>query len=145
MKNKTYRRRVSVSYGIIEVMGNIVIEYIEWHFIDTPKGILRAWKNCLKFNLNYWSVTILLKTFFSHWRRYGYDYGKGFDFKRYFEVFTFNMISRVIGAVLRSVLIVLGILTEIFVILAGLAVFLFWLALPLILILGIFYGFKILF
>ena len=126
-------------------MQNIILQYLEWHFIDTPKGILGAWKNCLRFNLNYWSVPLLLRTLFSHWRRYRYSYGRGFDFKRYFEVFTFNMISRVLGAVMRSILIILGFFTEILVFLAGAIVFLIWLILPFLLVGGFFYGFKILF
>jgi len=123
---------------------NIFIQYLEWQFFDVPKNILQAWQNCLRFNLNYWSVPLLLKTLFSHWRRYQYSYGKGFNFKRYFEAFTFNMISRVLGSIMRSVLIVLGLLTEIFVFLAGAIVFLIWLILPFLLVGGFFYGFKIL-
>ena len=124
---------------------NIFIQYFQWQFADVPKNVLKAWKNCLKFNLNYWSVPLLLRTLFSHWRRYKYSYGKGFDFKRYFEVFTFNMISRVLGAILRSVLITIGLATEIFVFLTGLIVILGWLILPFILLVGLFFGFKILF
>jgi len=123
---------------------NIFIQYLEWQFFDVPKNILQAWQNCLRFNLNYWSVPLLLKTLFSHWRRYQYSYGKGLNFKRYFEAFTFNMISRVLGSIMRSVLIVLGLLTEIFVFLAGAIVFLIWLILPFLLVGGFFYGFKIL-
>jgi len=123
---------------------NIFIQYLEWQFFDVPKNILQAWQNCLRFNLNYWSVPLLLKTLFSHWRRYQYSYGKGLNFKRYFEAFTFNMISRVLGSIMRSVLIVLGLLTEIFVFLAGAIVFLIWLILPFLLAGGFFYGFKIL-
>lgn len=124
---------------------NIFILYLEWHFLDVPKDILRGWKNCLKFNLNYWSVPLLLKTFFAHWHRYSYSYGRGFDPKRYFEAFTFNMISRILGAVMRSFLIICGLLTEIFIILAGAIVFLLWLLLPLFLLGGFYYGFRILF
>ena len=124
---------------------NIIFQYIEWHFSDAPKSILEAWKNCLKFNFNYWSVVFLIKTFFSHWRRYRYSYGKGFDLGRYFEVLTFNVISRILGAILRSFLVVLGIFTEILVILIGLFALIFWLILPILLILGFFYGFKLLF
>ena len=124
---------------------NIFIQYLEWQFSDVPKSILAGWKNCLKFNLNYWSVPLLLKTLFSHWRRYHYSYGRGLNFGRYFEAFTFNMISRVLGAIMRSVLIILGLLTEIFVILAGAVVFLGWLILPALLIFGLVFGFKILF
>lgn len=123
----------------------ILFQYLEWYFVDSSKGILRAWANCLKFNLNYWSVPLLLKTLFSHWRRYQYSYGKGFDFKRYFEVFTFNIISRVLGAIFRSFFIILGLLTEILVVLIGLIVFLSWLSLPVLLIPGFILGFKILF
>ena len=126
-------------------MGNIFFLYLQWHFIDRPKSILKGWGNCLKFNLNYWSVPVLLKTFFSPWRRYRYSYGKGFDLKRWVEAFSFNMISRTIGAIMRSFLVVAGLATEIIVLLAGVAVFLSWLALPVLLALGIFYGFKILF
>ena len=124
---------------------NIFVLYLEWQFFDTSKAILQAWRNCLKFNLNYWSAPLLLKTFFSHWRRYRYSYGKGLNFKRYFEAFTFNMISRVLGMIMRSVLIVLGLIAEVFVFLAGIIVFFIWLILPFILIWGFFYGFKILF
>ncbi|OGZ20652.1 MAG: hypothetical protein A2654_00910 [Candidatus Nealsonbacteria bacterium RIFCSPHIGHO2_01_FULL_43_31] len=123
---------------------NIVIQYLTWHFFDTTKGILGAWQNCLKFNLNYWSVPLLLKTWFSPWRRYQYSYGKGFSFTKYFEVFTFNMTSRILGAIMRSVLIVLGLLTEVSVFLVGSTVLLIWLVLPILLALSFIYGFKIL-
>ena len=124
---------------------NIFIQYLQWQFFDAVKSILGGWGNCLRFNLNYWSVPLLLRTWFSHWRRYKYSYGRGFDLKRYFEAFTFNMISRVMGGLMRSVLIVLGLLTEVVVFLVGAVVFLIWLILPLLLIGGFFYGCKILF
>ena len=130
---------------VLPTMQNILVQYFQWQFFDTPKNILQAWQNCLRFNLNYWSVPLLLRTLFSHWRRYRYSYGRGLDFKRYFEAFTFNMISRVLGALMRSVLIVLGIITEILVFLAGTIIFLFWLTFPFLLVGGFLYGVKILF
>jgi len=124
---------------------NILFLYLEWQFLDVPKDILRGWKNCLRFNLNHWSVSLLFKTLFSYWRRYQYSYGRGFNLGRYFEAFSFNMISRILGAIMRSVLIIIGLLTEIFVVLVGIIVFLGWLILPFLLLGGIYYGFKILF
>ena len=123
---------------------NILIQYLEWQFFDTPKGILRGWQNCLKFNLNYWSVPLLLKTWLSPWRRYRYSYGKGFSFARYFEVFTFNMTSRVLGAIMRTFFIVFGILAETIVVMVGVGLFFLWLMLPLLLFWGFYYGFKLL-
>jgi hypothetical protein len=124
---------------------NILIKYLVWHFFDTPKGILSAWRNCLRFNLNHWSVPLLLKTWFSPWRRYRYSYGKGFGFTKYFEVFTFNLISRILGALMRSVLIIIGLAMEVLVLSAGAIVLLAWLASPFFLLLGFLYGCKILF
>lgn len=124
---------------------NIISLWLEWQFFDVPKGILEAWRNFLKFNLDYFSIPLLLKTFFSHWRRYSYSYGKRFDLWRYFEAFTFNMMSRIIGAVLRLFFIATGLLIEIFIIFGGAVILLGWLVLPLLLILGFLYGFGILF
>ncbi len=124
---------------------NIISAYLEWQFFDVPISILKGWRNFLKFNLNYFSVQTLLKTLFSHWHRYSYSYGKKFDPGRYFEAFTFNMMSRIIGAILRLFFIFIGLLIEIFIIFAGLILFLGWIILPLLLIGSFFYGFGILF
>lgn len=124
---------------------NIFFQYTIWQFWESPKNILLGWRNFLKFGLNYFSLPLLLKTLFSPWRRYSWSYGKGFDVKRYTEVFFSNLISRLLGAILRIFLIILGILFEVFIFLAGLIVLLVWLVLPLLLILGFYYGGKILF
>jgi hypothetical protein len=124
---------------------NILIQYLAWHFKDNLSAIFQAFKNCLKFNLNFWSVPVLLKTWFSPWRRYQASYGKGFGITKYFEAFTFNMTSRVIGFVMRTFLIVLGLMSEAVIFWAGLAVVLAWIVLPLFLLLIIIYGFKMVF
>jgi len=123
---------------------NIIIQSLIWHYFDMPKNILRAWRNFLLFNLNYFSITLLLKTFFSPWRRDSWSYPKGFDIGQYLEVFFSNLISRVLGAIVRSVLIILGIIIELFIILGGIIVFFGWLVLPVILFFSLIFGFKIL-
>ena len=124
---------------------NIFFQWLFWQFFEMPGNILKAWRNFLLFNLNYFSILLLLKTFFSPWRRYKWSYGKGFDATRYLEAFFSNLISRILGAVMRSFLIFIGLLVEIFIIFAGAIIFLGWLVLPLILIFGIYHGFRILF
>lgn len=127
------------------VVTYIVVQGLEWHYLDAPKNILKAWRNFLLFNLNYFSVSLLLKTFLSHWRRYKWSYGRGFDPARYLEAFFSNLISRILGAVIRSILIILGFITEVFIFFFGLAILLCWLVVPIIAILGIYHGFRILF
>ncbi len=124
---------------------NILVQWISWQFFEAPRNILGAWRNFLFFGINYFSILLLLKTFFSYWRGYRWSYGRGLDLQRYFWTFSSNLISRIIGAITRSILIIIGVLAEVFIIFAGLIIFLFWLFLPLLLVGGLFYGFKILF
>jgi len=124
---------------------NILFAWISWQFFDAPKFVLKVWKNFLLFNLNYFSVPLLIKTFFSHWRGYKWSYGRGFDIGRYFEAFASNLISRILGAIVRSILILIGLLIEILIFFKGIIIFLGWLFLPILLIFGIYYGFRILF
>lgn len=124
---------------------NILIQYFIWYFYDQSLLILKAWKNFLLFNLNFFSVPVLLKSFFSPWKRYEVSYGRGFAVSRYFEAFFSNSIFRVLGMILRSVLIILGLLIEALILLFGLSVFIFWVVLPFLLIVGLFQGFKLLF
>jgi len=39
-------------------------------------------------------------------------YGRGFDLGKYFEVFVVNLIMRIVGAAIRSVFLVAGVLAE---------------------------------
>ncbi len=116
---------------------NIFFQYLSWQFFDMPKNLLVAWGNFLKFNLNYFSIPLLLKTLFSPWRKYKWSYGKGFDIGRFLEVLFSNLISRILGAIMRIFLIVFGIIAEVFIIFIGLFLFLAWLALPFISIIGL--------
>lgn len=126
-------------------MENIFLQWLSWHFFDVPRSILIAWKNFLRFNLNYFSIPLLLKTLFSPWRRYQFTYGKGFDIGRYFTVFFSNLIFRLLGAVMRGFLIIIGLLVEVLIIFAGIILFFGWLVLPALLIAGLIFGVKIIF
>ncbi len=125
-------------------MKSIFVKWLKWQFFEVPKNILRGWKNFLKFGLNYFSVPLLLKTLFSPWRKYEWFYPRGFDFWVYLEIFISNLIFRILGAMFRSILIVIGILFEVFLFFSGLGVFLGWLLLPFFLVLGIYEGFRLL-
>jgi hypothetical protein len=125
-------------------MQSILSQWFFWHYREIPEEILKAWKNFLKFNLEYFSILLLIKTFFLPWRRYKISYGRSFDVGKYFEVFLSNLIFRILGAIIRSVLIFIGLLTQIFIIFVGAVILISWLFLPIFLILGFYYGFKIL-
>lgn len=122
---------------------NIVGIWVSWYFAEMPREILQAWKNFLKFNFNFFSIPLLLKTLFSYWKRYYWVRGRGFNFSEYFNVLFSNLTSRILGAIVRLVLIIIGIFCEILVFLVGIIIFSGWFFLPIILVLGIFLGFSL--
>jgi len=128
-----------------EISQNIFFQWLSWHFFEVPKEILKAWKNFLKFDFNYFSIPLLAKTLFSHWRKYRWFYPRGFDFGKYIEVAFSNLISRLLGAILRIFLVFFGILVEVFIFFIGFFIFFSWLILPLLLIFGLILGVIILF
>jgi hypothetical protein len=122
---------------------NLLFQWLSWQFLEMPGNILRAWRAFLKFNLNYFSIPQLFKTFFSHWRQYKWSYGRGFDISRYLEALFSNLISRTLGAILRSFLILIGLFIEILIVFLGIIAFLLWIIFPLILIRGLILGLNL--
>jgi hypothetical protein len=116
---------------------SILIEWISWHFFEMPKFLFEVWMNYFAFATNVFSFTLLLKTFFAPWRRFNWGYPKSFDIVEYFNIFVSNIFSRILGAIMRMALIVIGFLFQIFVAIAGLIVIAGWILLPLIIIFGI--------
>jgi len=123
----------------------LLFQCLSWYFIDCPREILGAWRNFLLFGLDYFSIPLLFKTFFSHWRRAYVPYGRGFSPSRYFQTFVFNLFSRLVGVVLRTFFIVFGALIEIVIFLAGLAIFLGWLFSPILLVAVFIFSLRLIF
>ena len=115
---------------------NLISVWFLWHFYEMPEFLLGVWKNYILFALNYFSLPILLKSFFAPWRRYKWSYPKGFDVGGFFSTLISNIFSRVLGALMRIVLIIAGIMLQIFVVIAGLIIIAGWLITPLIIVLG---------
>jgi hypothetical protein len=124
---------------------NIFLKWIWWQFFEVPKNILKAWKNFLKFGLNYFSTPLLIRTLFYPWRKYKWLYPRGFQLGDYFEALFSNAIFRILGALFRSVFIIIGIFFEILIFFIGLSIFLAWLILPLFLVFCIYHGFRLFF
>jgi hypothetical protein len=122
---------------------NIFVVWMSWQFVEMPRFLLGVWKNYVLFALNYFSLPILLKSLFSPWRRYRWNYPRGFDVGEFFSTLVSNVFSRLIGALVRIVLIVAGIAFQIFVIFVGLIIFLLWILVPFIIIAGFVFIFYV--
>jgi len=111
----------------------IVIIFWRWYYGEATKNVLTAWKNYIIFDANYFSIPLLLRTLFAPWRRDITRKPKGLDFKKLFEYFAFNTISRGLGFLVRFITVLVGMLFIVFTILAGAIFFVFWIFLPFIL------------
>ncbi|MCX6724050.1 MAG: hypothetical protein NT155_02620 [Candidatus Staskawiczbacteria bacterium] len=121
---------------------NIFVLWFLWHFYEMPKFLLGVWKNYILFALNYFSLPVLLKSLVAPWRKYKWNYPRGFDVGEFFTTLISNMFSRFLGAIMRIVLIAVGVVFQIFVIFSGLVIFLLWLLVPFIIIAGFIFTFS---
>lgn len=123
---------------------NIFVSFIQWHFSDALGGLVRAWGNFLAFYWQFFSIGELLKTLFSHWRKTADSYGRGFDPSTFFTILLGNLISRFLGAIVRFVVIIIGVLFETFIFIFGFLIILLWIFLPLIILLCLLAGLGLL-
>lgn len=126
----------------------IILDYFLWHYGRAIKQGLNAWKNILWFFANFFSITLLLKTLFQPWKRIFERSGQGFDPGRFFEAIIINTMMRLVGFVMRSIVLIIGIATEIIAVFLGILFLCVWLAgpfllFPLIILIPIFYFIKI--
>ncbi|MFA6375774.1 MAG: hypothetical protein WCX69_00025 [Candidatus Paceibacterota bacterium] len=116
--------------------------FFEWYFFEIPGKIKKIWGNYLWFFGRYFAIGDLAREFFAPW--------KGMTFareKRNFEIgdalgaWGGNLFSRLIGAVMRTFFLAAGIAAEAAALVAGVAAFIIWpllfLLIPFSLILGI--------
>jgi len=115
-------------------MSILLVRYLRWHFGDQTRKILRGWRNFLAFGIYFFSITLLLKTLFSPWKRISWSAGRGFDLGERFLVLFSNLFSRFCGAIARIPVILMGIFFELLVLVFGAGLFLVWFALPFLLI-----------
>lgn len=121
---------------------DIISLWFIWQFYEMPSFLFQVWKNYLMFATNYFSVPLLLKTFFSPWRRYNWRYPKGFDLQEFFNTLVSNTFSRFLGALMRTVLIIIGIFLQIFVFVAGIIVLALWMLMPILILMGFIFAFT---
>src|SRR3989338_4173067 len=122
----------------------VPLAYLGWHYTLALRDLIGLARNFLAFVAHFFSLTILVKTFFSPWRRLDENYQKGFNPGAWLQTFILNTLMRLFGVFCRFWLILVGGL--IWLVTFGLAIlaFLVWLILPAAIIVLIFTGFNLL-
>ena len=92
--------------------GILLGEYLAWHYSIGVFEIARAWTNIHWFLYHYFSISILLKNLLAPFHRIREARVRGFDPQNLFEVFIINTLMRIVGAVIRMFVIVVGLVAQ---------------------------------
>ncbi len=122
------------------VKRNLIVSWLSWHYGEAVKDLLKIAGNFISFNFRFFSIKELAKTLFSYWRHYKEDYGRGFSPKRYAYVFLANMISRLLGAFVRILVIFAGLISEIFILSISAIALTAWIFFPILTIISFYWG-----
>jgi ATP-dependent Clp protease ATP-binding subunit ClpC len=109
--------------------------FVSWYYNQGMHELLEIWENFLVFFWNFFSIRELLVTLFYPWHRDVQMKGwRGLHPLKSLNVLFLNIVSRLIGAIVRSGVIFFGALLLALVAVVGILVIVFWIATPLFLI-----------
>ena len=111
----------------------LIKEYLIWHYGRALRDIVVLWKDFAWFTYNFFSIPLLLKTLFSPFLRLQEQYKRSFDVEALMGNLIVNTMMRLVGFLLRSVLIIMGVLAEVFVFIIFPVAFFSWFLLPFLL------------
>ncbi|MCK9578140.1 hypothetical protein M0R01_01430 [bacterium] len=118
---------------------SIILAYFYWHYIERPKDLFNIMSNYVNFWVFFFSIERVIKSLFSPWKKIEYKVPKNvFDILVWADVIFSNIFSRVMGFIIRTVLILVFVLIEFLTLTLGVLVILFWILLPILLAYALF-------
>jgi len=113
-----------------------ILGLLSWWYTTGWRGRLFGLRDKLASTIDYFSIDLLLRTFFSPFRQISagrVDGGLNVQMRAFFD----RLISRMIGAVIRLVMIIVGIIAIIFHTVLGTVFVAIWAFIPIFPIIGI--------
>ncbi|MFA7252627.1 MAG: hypothetical protein WC027_02115 [Candidatus Paceibacterota bacterium] len=124
----------------------VILGYLKWHYGKAVRSLFSIWKNFLYFIFDFFSISTLFKNFFDPWKRMNDIYPKPFNLKIFFYTFITNLITRIVGALMRFCLLIISLICCLLFIAFLPIALIVWILLPLIVLViviaGIFLIFK---
>ncbi len=119
--------------------------YILWHYTTALREILHLAKNFIWFFTNFFSIPTLLKSLFSPWKRMTEGRGSRFSLEDVASYLIVNFLSRLVGAIMRFIIILIGLLFLMMVVLVTILTYTFWIFTPALLLVSLLYGLVLIF
>jgi len=108
--------------------------YILWHYTRGLVDCIKLGFGFVRFFFHFFSIPILLKTFFAPWQKLEERYAKGFDPKKFFSTLVINILMRAVGAIIRLFTIIIGLVALFGACVFSLVMLAFWIILPVLIV-----------
>lgn len=104
--------------------------YAVWHYTRGVHDIFDIWKNIMWFVKEFFSINLLLKTFFKPWKRLQERHYRSEGISEFLTNVTVNTLMRIVGIFIRTIVIVIGLAFLILSFILGILLFGIWFILP---------------
>lgn len=111
---------------------SIVHHYLLWHYSRAFLEIWHVWLNFLWFVVHFFSMQQLLTHWFAPYKRIVERRGESWDLEDMAGYVIIGFLSRVVGGLIRTALLLFGLLGILLVFILGCLTYLFWLAAPVV-------------
>ncbi|MBI1834053.1 MAG: hypothetical protein HYR90_04495 [Candidatus Andersenbacteria bacterium] len=121
-----------------------MLSLLRWHILDAPTFLLTLAWNIQRVLLRLFSVPLMLRTLVSHWHKDVVSYERA-GLSKLALAFAWNMISRVIGFVVRTFTLATYSIAALLVLVASILTVIVFIAWPVVGALGLFVSIQTLF
>ncbi len=111
--------------------------YWQWYYRDRLSLLYQAWRNFIAFGIRFFSIPLLVRTFFAPFHRYSESYGRGFDIKQW-------LLAGFSNALFRVMFIAIGVVFEAAVLVIGGIILIGWVILPAVLFAALLFSLTLL-
>ena len=132
-------------YTMHMLFTSILHHYLIWHYSYAFTQIAHVWSNLFWFTFHFFSIPQLLRSYIAPWKRMTEDRGNTFSFEDMAGFIIINLISRIIGMILRTIIIGAGLVAILVLCVGIIATYVFWVCAPALLIACMYYGFVLMF
>lgn len=119
--------------------------YILWHYTKAFGEIAHISKNFFWFTTHFFSLPQLIRSYFAPWKRMTEERGDTFNFEDLAGFIIINILSRLVGMILRTTIILTGTVALLIVLLCTIATYVFWIMAPAALLVCLILGVTLLF
>jgi hypothetical protein len=119
----------------------IVAAYFYWYYFEKTKDVINIIWGYIRYWVFFFSVKQILNSLFSPWKMMDLPQ-KGNMIEEIFQTAFNNLISRVLGLLIRLVLLCVFMIMEVITIVIGVSIFILWIFMPIALVWIIIYSFT---